>query len=256
MFGGLFAKKAPASQGPSGRVPGFPWAGAADEIAANLAMGDLVNNLPIKLTVGGRIHVETFLAAAGAIAGYAAQQALLADIGAGAGGLTTVTTQDGREFFFGDALNRALVAQSEAEAGEKLWPLAVGGAVAAGLDPARAPPLDAIFAHVSGALGGEGEGLSSLPDHQPQRPVGQVLRAVWPLALMCFAGQLSGRSLPQPMTVAQRWRPMIAARAAAAFIPQVKDVLAPADALTILMEAAVYASKLPPAAVAEGPDRT
>lgn len=53
----------------------FPWKGEPDDIACNLALGDLINNLPRRLTVNGRIHAETFITASGAIAGFAAQQA-------------------------------------------------------------------------------------------------------------------------------------------------------------------------------------
>jgi hypothetical protein len=57
----------------------FPWKDDAKNfIGCNFAYGDLMNNLPRFLTVEGRIHAETFVAASGAIAGFAAQQTLLA----------------------------------------------------------------------------------------------------------------------------------------------------------------------------------
>src|SRR5215470_7347370 len=58
---------------------GFPWSDDRDSVVAcNLAAGNLANNLPRRLTHDGRIHAETYIAAVGAIAGFAAQCSLLA----------------------------------------------------------------------------------------------------------------------------------------------------------------------------------
>ncbi len=68
---------------------------------------------------------------------------------------------------------------------------------------------------------------------------------VWPLALMCFTGRFPGASREYGVAGIQNW-PAISARAASAFIQKVKGALEPAKALTIVMEAAIYASKLDP----------
>lgn len=231
----------------------FPWADDPAYAAINFALGDLINNLPRRLTIDGRIHAETFVAASGAVAGYAAQRALFTRLSETPGRLDAeikiATAKNGDRFFFGDALNEALLGRSQADAGERLWPLAAGAAVTAGLKLEDLPSVDPFFAHVARTIGSAEEGDSSIAGRRLQAPAKELLKAVWPLALMCFNSQLSGKVLQPPVVVPPRWRPVIAARAAAASIGKVAGVLPPREALTILMETAIYASKLHPSAV-------
>jgi hypothetical protein len=226
----------------------YPWAEANDEITCNFALGDLILNLPRRLTVEGRVHAETMLAASGAIAGYAAQQTLLSDIGGEANlaqhGLQILSSKAGNQYYYGEALNRRLINQGPEDAREKLWSLAAGGAVGAGLAVEALPDLQPMYTHVSRTLGSETEGLPSLAGHRPQMPVRQLLTAVWPLALMCFDGELSAKVVPGRVVAAPRWRPAIAAWAANKFIRDVQSVLAPDKALIVLFESAICASKL------------
>jgi hypothetical protein len=227
----------------------FPWEHQPDEVACNLALGDLINNLPRRLTVNGRIHAETFITASGAIAGFAAQQALFFHLTEAKDNSTldqikVVTTKTGGKYYFGEPLNRTLFPQSNAEGPLKLWSLAAGAAVANGLHQSDLPDPAAMFAHVSQALGGELEGLPSIPkQNHPQLPAKELLKLVWPLAMMCFSGELSG-VVAKSGAVTQRWRPVISARAAHTFMRQVKDVLDPNKAVILVMEGAIYASKL------------
>jgi len=132
------------------------------------------------------------------------------------------------------------------EANRKLWSLAAGGAVLAGLDRSQLPELGPMFTHVTQTLGGELEGRPSLPkENYPKLPFRELLLVVWPLALMCFTGRFPGASREYGVAGIQNW-PAISARAASAFIQKVKGALEPAKALTIVMEAAIYASKLDP----------
>ena len=45
--------------------PPFPWTGDPSEVACNLACGSLGHGLAAQLTVEGRLHAETYVAAAG-----------------------------------------------------------------------------------------------------------------------------------------------------------------------------------------------
>jgi hypothetical protein len=128
----------------------FPWKRSPDEIACNFALGDLVNNLPQRLTVNGRVHAETFIACAGAIAGFAAQRAFFAQ--AEESGDQTIlreihiaTTKSGQKYFFGEPLNRTLFPVTDGDGYLKLWSLAAGGAVAAGLNQTELPKLEDMF---------------------------------------------------------------------------------------------------------------
>src|SRR5262249_15475191 len=105
---------------------GLPWRGAPDDIACNFAVGDLILNLPRLLTVDGKIHAPTLLAASGAIAGYAAQQALLSELSTDPAalqrnGLQLVETATGNQYYFGDLLNARLLRQGTESGAERLW---------------------------------------------------------------------------------------------------------------------------------------
>lgn len=87
---------------------------------------------------------------------------------------------------------------------------------------------------------------SSLPkDHQPIVPARELLLLVSPIALMCFTGRFPGAPREFGVARIQNW-PAISARAANTFIQKAKNVVEPAVALTIVMESAIYASKIDP----------
>jgi hypothetical protein len=238
--------------GASGTAYELPWRNAADGVAANFALADLINNLPGKLTVDGNIHAETLLAAIGAIAGYAAQRAVLNGVApediTPENGYHMVQTTSGDLFLFGVPVDQALLPRSNGDA-DKLWPLAAGGAIMAGLDPNGLPPVPPMFEHVAKTIGGPTEGLPSVGNLQYLLPLKELLRSVWPFALLCFEGRISGEALNPPVSVSQRWRPVIAAVAASRMIRETAHVLPPLVGLTVVMESAIYASKLPPSIV-------
>jgi hypothetical protein len=223
----------------------LPWTNAQDAVACNFALGHLVGNLPRRLTISGGIHAETYISAVGAIAGYAAQRTLFAAsppvMGAN---INRVSVKSGEQYWFGDSLNYMLVPRTEADASRCVWPAAAGGAVGAGLLPQQLPKLDAMFKHVTSTIGGANEGKSSVPDrHQAQLRAGDLLKTVWPLALTCFSGKFpDGKHDFGAAPVA--WWSAIAARASGRPIQNVKGVLPPDIALTLLMESAIYCSKL------------
>jgi hypothetical protein len=148
-----------------------------------------------------------------------------------------------------------LVATSEAENNQRLWALAAGGAVSAGLPPAQLPKLADMFAHVAKNVGGEDEGLPSVsPNHHPHKRTADLLKHVWPLAQMCFTGRFP--NMPQKFGAAshQHW-PVIAARVASALIPKMPPSLDRCVALILVMEAAIYGSKLHPSTLNDSPAR-
>ncbi len=222
----------------------LPWKNEPDAAACNFALGHLVQNLSHRMTLNGRLHAETYISAVGAIAGYAAQRTLFVSSPKMGVDLNRVAAASGEQYWFGDALNKMLVPKTEADGNRCVWSVAAGGAVRAGLQPQQLPELESMFRHVASTIGQANEGRSSVPsNHQAQLPARDLLRAVWPTALICFSGKFPGSdhefgAAPVP------WWSAIAAQAASRPIQDVKSVLAPDIALRLLMESAIYCSKL------------
>jgi hypothetical protein len=223
----------------------LPWKNTQEAVACNFALGHLVGNLPRRLTIDGRIHAETYISAVGAIAGFAAQLTLFAESPPVMGvNINRASTASGEQYWFGDTLNHMLVPETEANASRCVWSLAAGGALSAGLRPQQMPQLDAMFKHVAATIGGANQGKSSVPaGHQAQLAARDLLKAVWPVAVMCFSGKFPGANR-EFGAVPIAWWSAIAAQASNRPIRDVKDVLPPDIALTLLMEAAIYCSKL------------
>jgi hypothetical protein len=198
-----------------------------------------------RLTVDGRIHAETYISAVGAIAGYAAQRTLFAESPPVIGvNINRVGKASGEQYWFGDNLNNMLVPKTDAEGNRRVWSLAMGGAASAGIQTEQIPVLGAMFKHVASTIGGENEGKSSVPaKHQAHFPARDLLKAVWPVALICFSRRFPGASREYP-AVPIAWWSAIAAQASNRPVRDVKDVLPPHIALTLLMESAIYCSKL------------
>jgi hypothetical protein len=227
----------------------WPWQNSPDFVACNFALAHLVGNLPRSLTIGGRLHTETYISAVGAIAGYVAQRTLFSESPPVVGvNINVAGTASGEQYWFGDTLNNMLVPKTDAEANRCVWSLAAGGAVSAGLQVQRMPEPRAMFKQVMSTIGGANEGKSSVPaQHQAHLPARDLLKLVWPVAVMCFLGKLRGVSHEYPAAPVAWWS-AIAAQASSRPIRDVKNVLPPDIALTLLMESAIYCSKLGPSA--------
>lgn len=223
--------------------PDFPWDGDARFAACNFAMGDLFNNLPSLAMFEGRIHVPTLLAAAGAISGFSAQGALFAQAGAWPAGTQVATTKAGQTFYFGDPLNDMLIPARREDAPLRLWPVAAGAIVAAGATP---PDVNVMFAHVSRVIGEDRDFLPSPANAQPKLDGLALLKHAWPLARDCFDGKLSGKVMRDEGIVPQRWRPVVAAYVTHYGLKQALASIDPVTALTLVMESAIYASKIDP----------
>jgi hypothetical protein len=203
----------------------LPWKNAQDAVACNLALGHLFANLPRQLTINGRLHAETYISAVGAIAGYAAQRTLFARSQPAT--LMRMAAASGEQYWFGDALNEMLAPATEADANRCVWSLAGGGATVAGLQPERMPKLEAMFKYVASTIGGANEGKSSVPaEHQAQLTARDLLKTVWPTAVMCFSGKFP--SVNREFGAAPiAWWSAIAAQASSRPVQDVKGVLPP-----------------------------
>lgn len=221
----------------------LPWQKAPDAVACNFALGHLVGNLPHRLTVDGRIHAETYISAVGAIAGYAAQRTLFAESPPVMGvNINRVGVKSGQQYWFGDTLNYMLVPKTDADANRCVWSLAAGGAASAGIQVQQMPKLDAMFKHVASTIGGANEGKSSVPaKHQAQLSARELLKAVWPVAVVCFSGKFPGASREYPAAPISWWS-AIAAQASIPTNSRCEERLAtrhctdPADGVSHLLQ--------------------
>jgi len=224
---------------------GLPWQKTPNAVACNFALGHLIQNVQRSLTVDGRIHAGTYISAVGAIAGYAAQRTLFAESPPVVGvNINRAGVASGEQYWFGDTLNYMLVPKSEAEVNRCVWSMAAGGAVSAGLQVQQMPKFEWMFEYVASTIGGPNEGKSSVAArHQAHLPARDLLKAVWPVAVMCFSGKFPGANRDYPAAPVIWWS-AIAAQASNRPIRDVRNVLPPHIALTLLMESAIYCSKL------------
>lgn len=164
------------------------------------------------------------------------------------GQVMVAATKGGEKFFFGDKLNDALIAGREEEKRLKIWPQALDAAISSGMKPASAPKLETLFGYVAGRIS---EPFFPSPEKKPGASAKHLLTLFWPLARRAFDGRLSAPRLPEEeiKVVSEPWRPVILAFLAQDCLLEATQVMAPAQALTILMESAIYGSKVDPAAV-------
>jgi hypothetical protein len=253
VSGGRAKPAAPPKRAPAREtdMSGIPWEWEDDASECDAATADLLTALPKRLTLDGQVHAETCLAAIGAIAGLAAQRALFQQLSEQGDAATLKQIRNGRtrtgiEYFSGEPLNRMLVPAPGAKTGG-VWSLMAAGALRAGLRPRNLPDLGEMFAHVAGCLAQDGEGRPSVAEHQPHMTGRETLQIVWPVAMDCFHGR-SPDAFPHRPTAIRRW-PAIAACVAGELIQEMAAVLHPRAGLIIVMESAIYASKIRPASV-------
>lgn len=226
----------------------FPWAGWPDEIGCNFALGHLQRNLSAPFVVDGRLHAETLVAAAGAVAGWAAHRSLVADPIAvrkaeAAGQMALAELSDGRKLLYGDAINDMLVAHDAATAQQRVWNMVAGAAIGAGLPPDQLPDLNAMFGHVAKSWGGPGEGMPTT-QNKPGAPAGELLRIAAPVARDCLTGEISEITRSKGFAASETSWVAVTAWAAAGVVRECAGVMAPRDAVSICMESAIYTSKL------------
>jgi hypothetical protein len=156
---------------------------------------------------------------------------------------------------FGDAINGMLTGANPTKATQCVWNFLAGTAISHGLPEAELPSLSEMFAHVAHELGGPREGWPSTPpQHQPLAPAGQVLARVRTLATACLTGEFSKiAKMENRFGAAPTSYQVVTAWSAANILSQCCGVMPPKVALTLGMEAAIYASKLmtPPAQKSE-----
>ena len=172
------------------------------------------------------VHCETMLTVVGALAGYAAQQALWEGMVkpgklAISQAFKVIEAPSGETFFFGDALDTILASVEPKHL--SIWKIVAGSALTGGGE--HLPDIPNLLRHCEATAGTSQFGLPRLPDdHLPSI--------------------LPRLALAEPLT----W-PLHMANAAQKLMLAMKGSIAPDLAVKIVMEAAVPMSRVDPTTV-------
>jgi hypothetical protein len=202
-------------------------------IGPKLAGRALVQSLISGLKHQRGVHVETLLSALGSLAGYCCQ-ASVRELLVKQDGLpeekafVVANGNDGKKYFYGDALNKAL-----AEDQNSVWTLAAG--VATHLGCQQLVNVEEIFKHVAATVGGPKFGIPRIPEsHRPADPPSNWVKYGWSKALATIQDYCESPS---------EW-PTAFGFAIQEIMPQVKSAIDPCLALSIIMECAIPMSKV------------
>ena len=228
--------------GPTGSTVGGGWSTSMQSAPAQ-GLGDtptrIADWLMRELKDQRGIHCETLLTVIGALAGYAAQQALWEGMVkpgklAIAQAFKVMETPSGATYFFGDTLDSLLVSMEPKHI--SVWKIVAGGVLAAGGE--HLPNVNELLRHSAATAGTSAFGLPRLPDdHLPSILPRAAVERFWPGARLLL-------SLSDPL----QW-PLLMAHAAQKLMLAMKGSIAPDLAVKIVMEAAVPMSRVDPATV-------
>ncbi len=199
----------------------------------------LANWLMRELKDDRGVHCETILTAVGALAGYAAQQALwegMVKPGKMAirEAFQVIEGPSGENFFFGEALDTILTSMEPKN--PSIWKIVAGGTLSLGGE--HLPDLGNLLRHCAATAGTGQFGLPRLPDdHLPTMLPRDALERLWPGARLLLG-------LAEPLT----W-PLHMAHAAQKLMLAMKGSIAPDLAVRLVMEAAVPMSRVDPTTV-------
>lgn len=214
------------------------------EVPASEAGGALARELADwlqgELRRGRDLQQESVLCALGALAGYAAQQAIreaLVKTGKLAldQAFAVIETRSGEVFFFGELLGAVIVAKDGNAGGghASIWKIVSEGGREAGA--INLPDIGDIIKHCAATVGRDEFGIPRVADaHMPELLPREAVSRFWPAARRRLAGK-------EPMS----W-PLQLALAARALIVSASHAVRPDIAVQIVMEAAVPMSKIDP----------
>ncbi len=238
----------------AGLVRQYPWQ-PHSLLLGNLAIGNLREQLRLGLSTERGVNAPTLMVAIGALAGFAAQNAALADAaGRTVPGneLALVTTSSGARYIVGGLVDRLMFDQRDAEV--VVSTLVAAAAVTHGADPMTLPDYPEISGHVAGTIGTDAFGLVRAPDDDTprQQPI-ECLTQLWPVfeGLMRLPPPAQVKTPEEPPLDEACW-PIIAALAADQFIERARDVLAPHISAALVIEAAIVAAKIDPEHIVPG----
>ncbi|MDB5425302.1 MAG: hypothetical protein JWQ29_2718 [Phenylobacterium sp.] len=234
----------------------FPWE-PESTVRANMAIAELRQTL-IKRSHGSTAHAATLISAAGALVGFAAQNAALEqgelltqrrDLVAPKS-LLLFRNPNGDRFLLGSWINGPLLLGYG-----HAFPMlsAVSKAAgAAGLRAADFPNITAIERRVAAAIKQPGFGPVEAPEgHVLAAEPRDLLRAVWPRARKVLTAPMPIHLADEPPLDHAHW-PILLSSVAGMLITLTKGHIAPAAALALAVESALVGSRLDPELIEPG----
>lgn len=202
-------------------------------IGPKLGSKEIFNRLLNGMKDSRGIHIESFLCALGALAGYSCQASLRREL-IEIKGLSEkqvfviVEGKDGNKYYFGDTINQPLV-----ENQFSVWSLAAGAVQHMGINVII--DLREIFEHVSKTTGSHNYGIPRIPDgHKPGDTPYNFIKILWPILLPVAEQYCASPG---------EW-PIMFGMAVQEGIIFGKDAIDPLFALSIVMESAIPMAKV------------
>jgi hypothetical protein len=237
-------------------APLFPWE-PESTTRANLAIGELRQML-VKRGHGSSAHAATLLSAAGALVGFAAQNAALEqgellaqrrDLVAPKS-LILFKNPHGERFLLGSWVNAPLLL-GYGHAFPMLGFIAKA-ASGAGLRAPEFPNINAIERRLAAAIKEPGFGVVQAPEgHALAAQPRDLLRSIWPRTRKVLSAPMPVHLADEPPLDEAHW-PILLSAVAGMLVTQTKDTIPPRDAVALVMESALVGSRLDPELIDPG----
>jgi hypothetical protein len=258
---------APAAAPAAASRPRAPW-GPEDDIVANQAIGNLRNFLLAAVKTDRGVHAETLVVAAGALTGYAAIHAVfeayikrgratIGDLQAASTSkaIAEIKAKDGQTYYSGDLVNSFLVGSAgPASRPFFVWGYLAGIAINSGVPANELPELNEMFQRAASTLGTPDFGMPRMPPNlKPLLTPRQAVDRLWP-AVRALLSRTDGPGTQGRALDVEHW-PIVCAVVSQQLISQIKGVLDMKVALRIVMESAIFMSKIDPKTVPQQQQR-
>lgn len=220
-----------------------------------MAIGNLRESLLNVLANEQGVHVETLMAALGALHGFASQNAALERVHAAkeSGGpvpesaIALVKTVDDKRFLFGDWINKHIFYTEENDL--SLERVALGTAHAMGIELTDLVDPAALSGQIAETVGGAEFGQSTvIVDHHPHQTAVSLLGDLWQLFIDIM--ELDAPNAPTEPAIQPEHYPAVVSVVVAQFLEMTKDVLDSRIAVQLLLESSMITAKVDPATLA------
>lgn len=231
----------------------FPWQ-PASEVRGNMAVGNLRDMILKVLANDQGVHVETLMAALGALHGFAAQNAALKRVYETRklgevipeSSIALVKTVDNKRYLFGEWINQSIFYTEENDL--SLERIALGTASAMGIELTELVNSAELAGQIAETIGSAEFGSSTvIPDHHPHQSAISLLKDLWQLCIDVMELDVPADK-QEPALKEEHW-PAIISVVIAQVLEMTKDVLNARLSVQLLIESAIITAKIDPGLV-------